>query len=318
MIDRASRLVLPALFCLATITFSSCGTGGPPAPATGAAEPGSDTHPAWSPDGATVAYISNRGGVRAGKPINFEVYRVALDGSADRRLTSNQEFEADVAWSPDGSEIVFKSYRDGNDEVYAMDADGGAQRNLTRSPAADGGASWSPDGSLLVFQSDRDGTGEDRLHLMGPDGSNVRRLPLDPGPGHSPVWSPDGARIAFVSNRDGNGEIYVIDADGSNLRRVTTDPRENGYPRWSPDGTTIAHTAGSFATDRWVVILTDADGGSSRQVVDDADSGNVSWSPDGKRLLFARYSVYGDNGGDDSRLFVLDLDTGRETRVPNR
>jgi len=199
VIDAAVRFVQYSLACLATIGALGCRAEVPPAVDEEA--PGSDTHPAWSPDGANVAYISNREGVRAGTAINFEIYRISLDGTGDRRLTSNQEFEADVAWSPDGTGFLFKSYRDGNDEIYAMDADGGNQRNLTRSPASDGGASWSPDGSVIVFQSDRGDADETRLYLMNPDGSNVRELQIDPGPGHSPVWSPDGARIAFVSNR---------------------------------------------------------------------------------------------------------------------
>jgi TolB protein len=281
---------------------------------------GSDTHPDWSPDGARVAFISNREGVRVGRAINFEVYRIAADGSGETRLTTNQEFEADVAWSPDGSVLVFKSFRDGNDEIYAMDAEGGEQRNLTNSPASDGGPSWSPDGATIVFHSDRGDPGGEgpvtKLYLMNAEGSNVRAFTGDPGPGHSPHWSPDGRRIAFASARDGNAEIYVMDRGGSNVRRLTSDPRENGYPRWSPDGNTIAHSAGSFETDRWVVMLMDADGGNPRQVIDDADSGNVAWSPDGTRLLFGRYLRYGDDGGEESRLHVLDVNSGVITPFP--
>ncbi len=287
---------------------------GAPAAAAQETPRGSDTHPAWSPDGQSIAFISNRDGVREGRPINFEVYRAAPDGSKQQRLTTNQDFEADVAWSPDGVTLLFKSYRDGNDEVYVADAAGTTQRNLTNAPASDGGPGWSPDGRTIVFHSDREG-GETRLYLMNTDGSNVRGFRDDPGPGHSPQWSPDGSLIAFVSSRDGNAEIYVMEADGANPRRLTDDARENGYPRWRPDGTAIAHTAGSFETDRWEVVLTDLDGGSSRVLVDSTDSGNVAWSPDGSYVAFGRYRVYGENGGDESELFVLELATGQAARV---
>jgi TolB protein len=275
---------------------------------------GSDTHPEWSPDGSSIAFISNREGVRAGLPINFEVYLASGEGENEQRLTTNQHFEADVAWAPDGSTILFKSFQDGNDEIYALDLRTGRARNLTNSPASDGGPSWSPDGATIVFHSDR-GSPPSSLYLMNADGSNVRPLPHDPGPGHTPRWSPDGRHIAFVSQRAGNGEIYVADADGANVRRITHDSRENGYPRWSPDGTSIANTVGSFDTDRWVVLLMDADGNNTRQIIDDTDSGNVTWSPDGTQLLFGRYSRYGESGGDESRLFRLRVN-GTEAPTP--
>jgi TolB protein len=278
------------------------------------APPGSATHPSWSPDGRTIAFISNREGVRAGQPVNFEVYLASIDGSGVRRLTMNEQFEADIAWSPDSARLLVKSYRDGNDEVYLLDRSGATQRKLTDSPASDGGPSWSPDGRWIVFHSDRNGDGN-RLYLMAADGSNVRTFPHDPGPGHSPQWSPDGTAIVFVSGRDGNAEIYVMNPDGSNVRRLTHDPRENGYPRWSPDGTTIAHTAGSFDTDRWSVVVSDPDGRNSRVLVEDSDSGNAAWSPDGTRLSFGRYRVRGDGGGDESELHVLSLASGQVTRI---
>ncbi|MEN8375022.1 MAG: hypothetical protein ABFS34_06180 [Gemmatimonadota bacterium] len=274
---------------------------------------GSSTHPAWSPDGSSIAFISNREGVRAERPINFEVYRAGADGAGESRLTFNQDFEADADWSPDGSRILFKSYRDGNDEIYVMDADGENQSNLTRSAASDGGGAWSPSGSEILFSSDRDSEDGSRLHLMDPDGSNVRLLPNDPGPGYLGRWSPDGNRIAFNSSRDGNDEVYVMDADGSNVRRLTDNPDADTYPRWSPDGLSVAYTVGSFETDRWSVWLMDADGGNKRLLIDDTDSGNVAWSPDGTRLLFGRYTTRGEGGGEQSRLFIFELNGGAET-----
>jgi len=287
------------------------------AAALGACRPaaplGSSTHPAWAPDGQTIAFISNREGVRSGLPINFEVYVSAVDGAGARRLTTNQEFEADLAWSPDGAHLLVKSSRDGNDEIYLLDRRGDVQRNLTNAPASDGGPSWSPDGRTIVFHSNRDG--ETRLYVMDADGANVRALPRDPGPGHSPQWSPDGSAIAFVSARDGNAEIYVVDADGANVRRLTDDPRENAYPRWSPDGTTLAHTAGRFDTDHWSIVVTDREGANGRILVDSTDSGNAAWSPDGARLLFGRYRIYGDGGGEESELHVLELASGTASKI---
>lgn len=307
----ANRSWIPERRCIAGLCVLLAACRGESAPAVSTL--GSDTHPAWSPDGQTIAFISNRDGVAEERPVNFEIYLAAPDGSAERRLTFNQDFDADLAWSPDGSRLLFKSFQDGNDEVYVVDAAGGAPQNLTHSSAADGGAIWAPDGSAILFVSDRE-AGEDRFYLMDVDGTNVRPLP-GAGVGHSPAWSPDGRKIAFVSARDGNAEIYVMEADGSNVRRVTDDPLENGYPRWSTNGSALVHTAGSFETDRWSLVFTDVESLESRVLVDDVDSGNAAWAPTGDKLVFGRYQIRGDGGGDDSRLYVVELATGTETQV---
>ena len=96
-------------------------------------QPGQDTHPVWSPNGKKIAFISNRVGVKNDNPINFEIYIMDANGSNQVRLTHNTVFEADITWSPDGSKLAFKSYRDGNAEIYVMNVDGSEQINISNS-----------------------------------------------------------------------------------------------------------------------------------------------------------------------------------------
>ena len=90
--------------------------------------------PAGSPNGQSVAFMSQRDG-------NWEVYRVNLDGTGLARLTNNGANDGLPAWSPDGSSIAFASNRDGGWAVWAMNADGSNQRRLFSLPG-------SPDGSV--------------------------------------------------------------------------------------------------------------------------------------------------------------------------
>lgn len=96
-----------------------------------------DLAPAWSPDGALIAFTSERDG-------NQEIYVIRADGSDQKRLTTTAADEASPSWSPDGTQIAFTTRRDGNDEIYVMNADGSGQVNVTNNLANDQSPAWGP------------------------------------------------------------------------------------------------------------------------------------------------------------------------------
>ena len=186
-----------------------------------------DYAPAWSPDGARIAFACA-----------VEICVMNGDGSGIVQLTTAMHAEA-PAWSPDGSRIAFHSEQQaGNWDIYAMDADGGNIMRLTTDLATDGFPDWAPDGSKIAFRRIIGGTSQ--IFVMNPDGTGVAQLTAGPG-GSTPAWSPDGARIAFDSDRTGRSEIYVMDADGTGVVQVTTAGGTN--PDWSLDGTRIVFHA---------------------------------------------------------------------------
>ena len=102
-----------------------------------------DQYPEWSPDGAQIAFASDRSG-------NFEVYRMKTspEGRLNRPVNlskSPTSADFDPAWSPDGRKVAFVTDRDGNREVYRMRAtDGASPKNLTNHPATDHQPAWQP------------------------------------------------------------------------------------------------------------------------------------------------------------------------------
>lgn len=85
-----------------------------------------DSWPSWAPDGARLAFASNRGG-------SWDIWTMRPDGSDPRRLTADDGEDTHPVWSPDGKTIAFLSSRSGQREIWLMDADGANQR-----PAAKG------------------------------------------------------------------------------------------------------------------------------------------------------------------------------------
>lgn len=108
--------------------------------------------PAWSPDGAQVAY---QGTDPQGN--NPGLYLVSAGGGPSTRLTDHETDRA-PSWSPDGSSIAYMSSRSGRWQLYVVPAAGGQPQPLGASGSNDGLPAWSPDGSQIAFVSDRDGS----------------------------------------------------------------------------------------------------------------------------------------------------------------
>jgi Tol biopolymer transport system component len=83
---------------------------------------------------------------------------MAVDGTDLRALTTDKATDQAPAWSHDGRQVLWESYRYGNMEIMAMDAAGGEPRNLTQDTYADDhGGTWSPSGTQIAYFSNRDG-----------------------------------------------------------------------------------------------------------------------------------------------------------------
>jgi len=223
-------------------------------------------YPFYSPDGERIVLMSFESEDKAA------IWMMNADGSGLKRMTSENSYNADPHWSPDGRRIVFSSKRDGDEEIYIMRADGSNARRLTDRPGKDATPVISPDGTKIVYASKR-GPYHD-LWLMDIDGSNARALTKNRDQTLYPCWSPDGNLICYYSvHRLGRdvapqlkfmSELHTVNVETGEITRLTKTGRFKYHPTYSPDGSRIAFTWNRTRTNEiWVM---NADGTQPRRL----------------------------------------------------
>jgi len=207
---------------------------------------GLETFPTLAPDGKSFAYVSAQSG-------NRDIYVQRVDGRTAINITSDSaDDDTEPAFSPDGSQIAFRSERFGGG-IFVMGVTGESVRRVTdfgHNP------SWSPDGTRIVVSTLGTNfypqyhlstghlwvidtrTGAKRLLFKGRAGGGGIAADSD---ALQPSWSPHGHRIAFWGvSRLGKREIWTIAPDARDPKgtvvRVTSDPALHWNPIWSPNG----------------------------------------------------------------------------------
>ncbi|QIL74371.1 hypothetical protein G7048_25520 (plasmid) [Diaphorobacter sp. HDW4B] len=198
-------------------------------------------------------------------PSVSELYIANLDGSNERKLLLDGDFDYNASLSSNGDWVLFTSERrgDGQSDIYRARPDGTGVAPVIVDDSMDDAAALSPDGRLLAFVSTRNGYRANiwlkdvysgRLTQLTGIG-DVRGKEGKPDCYFRPSWSPDGKWIAFSSDRDtewtghdqGQGwehtqelAIYAIRPDGTGFRKVVGKPGYClGSPKWSPDSKRI-------------------------------------------------------------------------------
>ena len=210
-----------------------------------------DDSPAWSPDGTQIVFRRRPTSAGPGSTSGpGDLYIVSVDGTGERRLTSDPGDEGEPAWSPDGQTIAYVASA-GTRQLRLIKATGGPSTALVPGGTANDSPAFSSDGRRLVFSSDRSNKPESAyvrdvrthpgsenlpvlpakdIYVVGVDGRGLTRITSDASSNFSPVWSLDDRHIAFLSDRDGNHSPYVMAADGTNVVRLA--PLEVSSPNW--------------------------------------------------------------------------------------
>lgn len=238
-----------------------------------------------------IAFVTHEGRTK-------ELWVMDADGYGARPLTSDRSIAQSPAWAPDGSLLLFTSYRAGAPQLWVLSPEQRKPFLVSGRPGINTSAAYAPDGQGIACTLSMDGNAE--IYRLDARGGSPRRLTDSRGIDTAPAWSPTGREIAFTSDRTGSPQVHVMDADGGNLRRLTYDVNYTDSPAWSPKGDRIAFVS---RTDRGFDIWTcHPDGSGVTRVVSGGSNENPRWSPDGRHLVFAS-----DRDGTRS-LWISDLD----------
>ena len=232
-----------------------------------------DWEPAVSPDGRTVAFVSNRDGAPA-------IYLLALDRRdvPPVRLPTRGPAGA-PAWSPDGARLAFVCQRNGQADICLVGRDGTGERLVAGEPQDEVDPVWSPDGRRLAYTLANGRTWE--LRVVDSDGGRPRMVGPAGWSSRTPAWSPGGDRLAVSRWRSAEHyDIWTVPLDGSAPAPMVQGDASTFDPAWSPDGRRLA-----CATGHGLVVVDVA----TRTAVDVASTTGTDrrpvWSRDGQSLV---------------------------------
>jgi flagellar hook assembly protein FlgD len=230
--------------------------------------------PSYSPDGSRMAYAGND-----------NIYIMNADGSGKTFLVGGNN--ASPNFSPDGTKIVFSSYRDGTGwHIYIMNVDGSSQQKLTSSSGFTFNmkANFSPDGAKIIYHCSDPWAGT-TIKRMNADGTNNETIVG----GYAPAYSPDGAKIFFqrgaIHSGKSHDQIWVMNSDGTDTEMLREDPRNAGA--WSlesckvwPSPSNTMSTFNNQSTGNPEVYKINIDGGAPVNLTSNGAEDKVSvWSP---------------------------------------
>jgi dipeptidyl aminopeptidase/acylaminoacyl peptidase len=250
-----------------------------------------NTHPLWSPDGRSIAFLSDR---ETTDSSGTQVWVFALAGGEPRQLTAMKGDVSDFAWSPDSRQLA----------LIANDEPANAADKNTKD------ADKKPPKPIVIdrFQFKEDVTGyltNERHHLYAFDIAARKATLLTPGAYDEwlPAWAPDGRHIAYVSKRGADPDrhsefhVFLIEPKAEATERQLTDgPNSDDDPYWesgvsfSPDGRQIAFLRADET--KWLgyapsllCIVDIASGRVTTPAPIDRNFFKPKWAPDGKSVL---------------------------------
>jgi dipeptidyl aminopeptidase/acylaminoacyl peptidase len=267
----------------------------------------------WSPDGKTIAFISNMSG-------RNNLWLVPAESGWPTQLTISDQRQAAPAWSPDGKWIAYQSDYDGDEQwdIFLVSPKTGQVVNLTNTrEIAEQSPRWSPDGRYLAYLVKPKTSSTHEIDFYDMLMREVKHLttgtPKDRG-NYNIVWSKDGKSIAYNQSqaKGTDSNIFVADLPTAKSTLLTPHTGESLYAvnDFSPDGKQLLITSNAGNGYENVGLLNIATKKIDWLTQDKWEINGGNFSPDGKTLTWTA------NVDGNTDIFLHDLASDRTTSLP--
>jgi Tol biopolymer transport system component/DNA-binding winged helix-turn-helix (wHTH) protein len=260
-----------------------------------------DRFPTISPDGKTLAFIRGLD----------EVFVMPAAGGQERQLTFDNKRIFGLAWSSDGSELIFSSARAGNPTLWKIAAGGGTPEALLPGGEQVGNLAVAHQSKRLIYSQTIVNQNIRQLEVAATNAppTSPAMLIRSTRQELQPQFSADGKHIAFISTRSGNRELWLADSEGKNQMQLT---RFNGpyvgSPRFSPDGSQIVFDCTCVNDQRDIFVVSKSGGAVRRLTTENGNEFLPSWSHDGQWIYFGR-------AGDQEQIWKIPAAGGEARQV---
>jgi dipeptidyl aminopeptidase/acylaminoacyl peptidase len=243
----------------------------------------------WSPDGKTVAFVSNLSG-------RNNLWLVPSEGGWPMQLTVSDQRQSSPTWSPDGKWIAYMSDYDGDEQwdIFLVSPKTGQVVNLTNTrEIAEENPAWSPDGRYLAYIVKPKTSSVFEIDVYDTVLRDVKHLTTGTAPDRmnfEPIWSADGKFIVYTQaqSKGTDSNIFLADVASAQSTLLTPHDGEHTYSAddVAPDGKNILIT--SNAGDGYDNVgLLDIASKKIRWLTQDKwEISGRSFSADGKSLTY--------------------------------
>jgi TolB protein len=186
---------------------------------------GSNSAPAFSPDGQTVAATLS-------KDRGSQIYLMNRDGLNVRRFTQSSAIDTEAKFASDGRTIYFVSDRGGGPQIYRQAIGGGGAERVTFSGSYNISPAVSPDGKWLAYIS-RQGGSVFKVMVIELASGNVRGI-TDTTEDESPSFAPNSRFILYSTRQEGRDVLVMSQVDGRGKAVLGESGTQYREPVWGP------------------------------------------------------------------------------------